>query len=171
MYSRPKRASGPLNRSVGPDGWWLRVDTGSDRVALSDGAPDRRPGDEPAGRPNPAEPITVAVYLRMRPEGGDDADESVSPGQPAPGAAEAVMEYARRCGLTVEPSVAPEAIRLSGPVSAVERCFGVRLARWRTARGGEGLAPDGPVYLPRSLASEVVAVLGLDTRPIAQRHE
>jgi hypothetical protein len=147
------------------------VDNGSDRVALGDGPPDRRPGDEPAGRPDPGEPITVTVYLRMRPEGGDHASESVSLGQPPPETAEAVMEYVRGCGLTVEPSLAPEAIRLSGPVSAVERCFGVRLTRWHTAEGGQALVPDGPVYLPRSLVSEVVAVLGLDTRPIAQRHE
>lgn len=108
--------------------------------------------------------MTVTVYLR-RPESADGQVGTVTPA-----VVEAVREHARGCGLRVDPSVAPEAVRLSGPVSAVERCFGVRFVRWRTPGGTQAVAPDGPVQVPRALAGGVLAVLGLDTRPVARRH-
>lgn len=103
----------------------------------------------------------MTVYLKLNP----DTNE------PNTSAAQIMERYATQCGLRVLPGPAPEAIRLSGPVSAVEDCFGVHLIKWRTADGTDAVAPDGPVYVPRSVAGDVVAVLGLDTRPVARRRD
>lgn len=137
-----------------------------DLVALPESVPQPRPGEQPAGRPDPSEQMTVTIYLRL-----PETDPAAGPPAPSPDAVRGAEEHARRCGLTVQPGLAPEAVRVSGPVEAIERCFGVRLALWRAADGSTGLAPEGPVLVPRALAGDVVAVLGLDTRPVARRSD
>jgi len=54
-------------------------------------------------------------------------------------------------------------------VAAFSRAFGVRLHLFRGPRG-VFRAPIGPVWVPTSIQPAVVAVLGFDTRPIAQPH-
>ncbi|TWP38220.1 protease pro-enzyme activation domain-containing protein [Leekyejoonella antrihumi] len=142
-----------------------RAHSDAELVPLGE-VPEPRPGDQPAGRPDPAARLTVTIYLKLPDTGVPEVSTAVVP---SPEVVMALADRASGCGLTVEAGVAPEAVRLSGAVSAVECCFGVRLTKWRTAEGPLSLVPDGPVRLPRTLAGHVVAVLGLDTRPVAHR--
>ena len=60
-------------------------------------------------------------------------------------------------------------VELGGTVAAFSRAFGVRLHLFRGPRG-VFRAPIGRVWVPTSIRPAVVAVLGFDTRPIAQPH-
>ena len=56
-----------------------------------------------------------------------------------------------------------------GPLSAVERAFGVRLQRW-TYPGGTYRGRTGPIHLSPELATIVRGVFGLDNRPQGRTH-
>ena len=125
-------------------------------VVLPQTAPAPHAGDIVVGRVDGATSMTVTAYF------GDPAGSD---------AVSAVAEYAARFGLSADLSLAPQAVRLTGPVTALERCFGVTVSEVQTARGVRAIVPDAAVRLPAALAKNVVAVLGLDTRPVAHRRD
>lgn len=126
---------------------------GEDFVALPQSAPVSHRGDVIAGRVDGSTSMTVTVYLG-RPDAVAD-----------------VCAYAAGFGLDIDLTLAPEAVRLTGSVAAIEQCFRVQLFEVRTAGGATAIEPDGAVRLPAAFAKDVVAVLGLDTRPIARRRD
>ena len=78
-----------------------------------------------------------------------------------------VRAFAARAGLeVVEATPTLRLVRLSGPASAMETAFGTTLHAYegdgRTFRGREG-----SLTIPAELAGRVLAVLGLDTTPVA----
>ena len=122
-------------------------------VALPQSAPEPHAGDVVAGRVDASRSMTATVYL---------------------GRAEAVAgvaEYAAGFGLNVDLALAPDAVRLTGPVTAIEQCFGVQLFEVHTAGGVTAIVSDGAARVPAAFAKDVVAVLGLDTRPVARRRD
>jgi subtilase family serine protease len=68
---------------------------------------------------------------------------------------------------------APQRTQLDVVASAatVTRTFGVRLGEYRDGTGHRFQLAQGPVRLPVSLAGEVDAVTGLDTRPVRIAHD
>jgi kumamolisin len=82
----------------------------------------------------------------------------------------AVIRMARRFGLDVQPrSVGVHSVGLVGTVAQMQRAFQVEL---HDHHGPDGVCRcrTGPVSAPASFGSNVVAVLGLDTRPQARAH-
>jgi kumamolisin len=59
------------------------------------------------------------------------------------------------------------AVKIGGPVSAMEQAFGTKLVRFSHERG-EYRGRTGPLHVPSELAGVVVGVFGLDDRPVVK---
>jgi hypothetical protein len=124
-----------------------------DRVAL-DGSETPSPIGQPAGDPDPGEVFTVSVYLV-------DAPGARSP--------QDVGEYfSRRYGLKIESTDdASRRVQISGTVRELERAFGVKLQQ-RTFERTRFVTYEGSIRIDADVAPSIMAVLGLDRRPIAR---
>ncbi|MBO0804457.1 MAG: S8/S53 family peptidase [Nocardiopsaceae bacterium] len=82
----------------------------------------------------------------------------------APGArdARAVGDYLRRRGLAVSRTTSPFLIRAAGSSSQVAHAFRTTLSVYRDSRGNGYFANSRPVYVPTSMWSAVLGVVGLD---------
>ena len=123
---------------------------------------------------DPAERIEVSVYLKPR----DDAAGSA----PAPssraaveaartdlhaGDVEALEAFAKSAGLEVTcVELSRRLVRIAGPADKMQAAFGATLHQ--VEAGGDSLrARSGTLSLPADVADRVLAVLGLDQRPVA----
>jgi kumamolisin len=82
----------------------------------------------------------------------------------------AVRRFAANHDLSVV-SVHPErrTVELSGTVAAMSSAFGVDLGLHQSATGVYR-GRTGSIHVPKDLAPAIVAVLGIDTRPVARPH-
>jgi kumamolisin len=88
----------------------------------------------------------------------------------APAAAvKLVKAFAKEFGLEAEAAshAGRCTLHLSGTVAAMEKAFGVTLQQHVT-EAGKFRVREGAIHLPEELAGQVLAVLGLDTRPQAK---
>jgi len=128
-----------------------------------------------ADRLGPADAVRVTVVLRRRSggdlPGGGDIRLSRAAFAEAHGADEAdvesVLNLARRHRLTVRQSLERRALALTGPVGAMQEAFRTELAIYRT-RSGRFRGRTGPLMVPASLSTRILAVLGLDNRCAAR---
>ena len=94
-----------------------------------------------------------------------------------------VTAFLGQGGLTVtETHAASRTVRASGTAAQVEALFAITLCQYRTpapaSSGNSAQNPDaqaywsheGPIHLPAHLADAVIAVFGLDTRPLGGRN-
>ena len=80
-----------------------------------------------------------------------------------------VSEVFERYGLhVVETNAERRAVRLGGPVSAIEQAFQVKLMRYAHERG-DYRGRIGAVRVPKDLGGIIVAVFGLDNRRVVKR--
>jgi hypothetical protein len=78
----------------------------------------------------------------------------------------AVAGWARGRGLSVvQQSKAARTLQLAGTVRSFSQAFGVQLQTWRY-RGEVYRDRIGVLHIPESLSGVVMAVLGLDNRPL-----
>jgi kumamolisin len=106
--------------------------------------------------PRQRRPLTRAEYAALH---------GASPEQIA-----RVEEFARANGLTVvRVNPGQRSVVLAGPVSAMNRAFGVQLAEYGYP-GGTYRGRTGAIHLPADLAPIVEGVFGLDNRPQARPH-
>ena len=135
------------------------------------------PDGERLGDVNDAEPVRLTVVLRpgepIRPAIGGILTHAQYQAQHGTSAEvlEQVSAYATSCGLrVVEASSSKHAVRLEGTLGQARAAFRPDgLGVWRI--GGEDVvARDGHLSVPDALAHEVVAVVGLDARPVAKPH-
>ncbi|MDH6246087.1 S53 family peptidase [Mycobacterium sp. OTB74] len=161
--------------------------TSQDYVALE--GSDRSPPSDPRIGPAPEqEIIKVTVHLRGRAQ--DQLDRLLAQLATAPADARQHLtreEFAQKFGARPEDvapvrqfaanhdlnvvSVHPErrTVELSGTVAAMTHAFGVDLGLHKSATGVYR-GRSGSINVPKELASAIVAVLGLDTRPAARPH-
>ncbi len=125
----------------------------------------------------PGQQLTATILLRRRP-GAADAGGQLLAGNFEPisrdAAAEqigadpqdlhAVESFVREYGLTIA-SVNPAArtVKVEGTATDFNRAFEIDLGSF-----GNYVSYSGPITVPESLAGVVVAVLGLDNRPVAR---
>ena len=116
------------------------------RVEIPGSAP-RHTGSAPRTPIGPAVPLTVSVILA----------------KPDPQDAALVESFAQKYALKVTES-APEkrTVKLAGTAGDFERAFGVHLGHF-----GNFVSYEGPLTIPAALSGKVLAVLGLDNRPVA----
>jgi subtilase family serine protease len=145
------------------------------------------PGAVALGEVPPTERFDVAIVLRRRPDGPalpsvDDlgrqavrsrryltSEEFEARFGADPDDVATVSEFAREEGLAVtDVDLARRTVRVTGTAARFERAFAVDLRYWALGhhvfRGHAG-----PVSLPPAVADLVVAVVGLDERPVAAR--
>jgi kumamolisin len=143
---------------------------------------DRRPleGAKKVGAIKNDEIIHVSVVLRrghtpLPPEPGGLKRESredygVIHGASASDLA-AVERFAHQHGLTVaELHANRRVVVLSGTAQAMQIAFGTDLAYYETAAGTRYRGRSGALTVTESIAPAVIAVLGLDNRPVAKPH-
>jgi kumamolisin len=84
---------------------------------------------------------------------------------------ETLTRFAHEQGLTiVNPAHGRRSVILRGTLEALQSAFGTKLANYRNAEGVTFRGRTGSIQVPSELASSIVAVLGLDTRPVAKPH-
>ncbi|HXY93179.1 MAG TPA: protease pro-enzyme activation domain-containing protein, partial [Acidimicrobiia bacterium] len=153
-------------------------------VPGSSGAAPRL-GAREVGAPPPDKEVRVTVVLRRRQEQNPmrAARASASHGQrsyltraefarsygASPDDIDAVQTFARVHNLRVtNVDAARRSIVVAGTAEAIAGAFGTRLARYEhEGRVYRGLAPGADVKVPAPLGDSVVAVLGLETFPVA----
>ena len=156
----------------------------SARVRL-EGSRSRVPAEPTAkSDPDPSARIEATILVRRRPESGTPARvDAILRGQaPAlsreeaaaslgadPADVERVTAFADTEGLTIiETNLARRSVRVSGTVAQMESAFSVRLQLCE-AGGREYICYEGALSIPAELEGIIVAVLGLDQRPVARR--
>ena len=159
----------------------------------STGIPDTRPTwlahATPLGSAAPAAAVTARVYLA--PRGGVRALQSAAVAVSTPGSAtyqhflgpaqfvqrygatastlRSVESYLRGAGLRVA-RVSPDRdfIAVTGDVAAAEKAFSATIGRYRHS-GHTVQAPSSALKAPRSIASSVLTVTGLDTSAVRRK--
>ncbi|MGH9638625.1 MAG: protease pro-enzyme activation domain-containing protein [Bryobacteraceae bacterium] len=115
-------------------------------------------GPVPAG-----ETIQVSMFLRRQEENTAGAD---------PANIAMIEAFAHEYGLTVVDSSIPKSrVILAGDARRVAEAFAADLQRYRLEASGQIFrAQSGAISIPQELDQVVIAVLGLDNRPIARPH-
>lgn len=144
---------------------------GSERAPL--------PGATVSGTVNPEEIVRVTVILRHKAgapklvSGQHITHQQFEQKHGAdPNAIAAVEQFAQQAGLSVEESSARKRrVVLSGTIAALTKAFGADLQCFRAPRfKHEFRGRTGSLSIPADLQESVIAVLGLDNRPIAKPH-
>jgi kumamolisin len=148
---------------------------GSDKAPL--------PDSHMIGNVEPEETVHVSVVLRRKGAdpavaGGRAVQEHLSHEELAaehgadPRDLEIVEQFAHAYGLAVEESsLRKRLVTLAGTAEAMEKAFGTNLKQYRVDTTGPHFRGRvGPLSIPADLEGPVMAVLGLDTRPIAKPH-
>lgn len=153
------------------------------RIALQGSERTLFPGCQRVGAVPNNESVRVSIILRRK--SGDPAIPSAGEAggflsrtelgarYGADQADIAVLEkFAHRYSLTVvESSVAKRRVMLMGTASAMNTAFGTELVRYTIPETGVDFrGREGYLTIPTELEGIVVAVLGLDTRPVAKAH-
>lgn len=146
------------------------------RVDIPGSAP-LHSGDGERSGVSPEQQLTATILLRRWP-GAADVGEQLLAGNFKPisrdAAAEqigadpkdlqAVESFAQEYGLTVtSANLAARTVKVEGTATDFNRAFGIDLSSF-----GNYVSYSGPITVPESLAGVVVAVLGLDDRPVAR---
>jgi len=127
-------------------------------------------------------PIEVTLVLRRK---GNSPTPAAWPHAPAwrredygthygadPADVERLRSFAREQGLQeTDCQTQRRTLRLSGSVTKLQRAFGVQLGRYQlTGHSKYFIGCTQTPKLPPELASSVIAILGLDRRPVAKPH-
>jgi kumamolisin len=155
-------------------------------VPLSGSERSELPSATPAATPlDPSQVITVTVVLRRRAEVPAElinTPETISTAELGeryganPADATLVADVLGRYGLTVtEFQLGSRRLKVSGMIAAMSAAFGTTLtAVTSTPPGGGGRVTHryrtGALSVPAELSGIIVAVLGLDDRPVARAH-
>jgi hypothetical protein len=112
------------------------------------GSASVRPATEPCTPLTPDRILTASIILKRSSQLDIDA----------------VDKFAKEYGLRVtEASAAKRTVKVSGSPQSLGTAFGVQLNCF-----GPFVGYQGPLTLPDNLSGLVMAVLGLDTRPVAR---
>lgn len=160
----------------------MRSDT--PRVKLAGSHRDPMPGAQYVGPIQNAENVSVTIVLCPRKgapkiPAGASMRTSARPREEYgkqygsdPQEAAAIERFAHDHGLTVaHRNESARTITLVGPAAAMEAAFGVKLGVYEDSkRGLRYRGREGSILLPQDIDPTVMAVLGLDNRPVAKPH-
>jgi|GEM_PF-152574 len=153
------------------------------RIKLPGSERKTLPGSTPVGAIAPNETVTVTMILRRK-----GADSSVASGSGTsthlthaefaerhsadPADIALVEKFAHQFQLTVvESSARKHRVRLTGTAQLMIKAFGADLVCYQVAGTAHNFrGRTNSLTLPTELEGVVVAVLGLDTRPVAKPH-
>jgi kumamolisin len=142
------------------------------RVAIAGSAPDHA-GYRRLTAADPATPVQATIVLRSDSNpvgllsGQYDPAKHAPPGSDS-SSIEAVDAFVRNYGLTVVESNASERrVVVGGTADQMKQTFGANLEWFESGDGHRHLSYEGDLTLPVEIAPRVLAVLGLDQRPLA----
>ncbi len=137
--------------------------------------------------PDAAAPVTARVYLAGRDPAGLAAYATAvaTPGSsqygqyltsaqerqrfgPTPAQVSAVTSWLTGSGLRVT-AVTRQYVAVSGPATAADNAFAVRLSAYRTSAGSVAMAPAQNASVPDAVESAVLTVTGLDTAAVLMK--
>ncbi|MBV8549688.1 MAG: hypothetical protein JOY54_00185 [Acidobacteriaceae bacterium] len=154
------------------------------RVEIPGSAPKRRAAEQTVAPADPGHLMTATILVRHR-EGLPDIEKQLLSGEfkpvsredaggitsAEPGDMEAVRSFVLQQGLSViDENLATRCIRVRGTVQQMDAAFGIHLQYFTSSDGKKYLSYEGPISIPASLDGVVIAVTGLDQRPIARPH-
>jgi kumamolisin len=154
------------------------------RVRLTGSERELHPNCELIGPVPPDEPVAVTIYLRRK---GSDPAISLEPGAGQPRLSRAefaelhgaspqditlVEAFAHEYNLTVMSSnLAMRRVMLCSSARRIMTAFGAELQQYRLPTTGQLFrGRRGAIEIPQELSHCILAVLGLDNRPIARPH-
>ena len=97
---------------------------------------------------------------------------TLAPYMPTPGQRASIVSHLSRMGLEVTEGASPLVLKLSGPVKAIEKAFGLTMSLYAEKANAGFYAADSDPMMPQNFASIVNGIMGLDnsTRPIRAEH-
>lgn len=97
---------------------------------------------------------------------------TLAPYMPTPGQKASIMSHLSRMGLDVTEGASPLVLKLSGPVKAIEKAFGVTMNLYAEKANAGFYGADSDPMMPQNFASMVNGIMGLDnsTRPTRAEH-
>jgi kumamolisin len=139
------------------------------------------PNAEQIGTVPASEPVRVTLVLRRRNEPEIDPKTGTFPPISREEFAERygadprdirlIERFAHAFGLTVvETSIVKRRVVLTATASAMGKAFGAELANYQSSSGATFRGRMGALSIPEELGNAVIAVIGLDTRPVARAH-
>jgi kumamolisin len=154
------------------------------RVPLEASRPQREAGLGALPDPDPSTGVEATIIVRRRPDSGSTArldailrgeapamsrEEAAASLGADPADLERVSQFAESHGLAViESSLARRSVHVAGTVAQMEAAFGTKLHSCE-AGGRPYICYEGALTIPAELDGIIVAVLGLDQRPVAKR--
>jgi len=143
------------------------------RVPLAGSAADHT-GLRYLGGAEPCDVVEATIVLRDTPSttaadllSGTYDPTARTPATVDAGVLDAVVSFATTHGLTiVESNRSERRVVVRGTASVISTAFGVPLAFYESADGRRYRSYEGPIILPADVASSILAVLGLDQRPV-----
>lgn len=155
----------------------------SPRVALTGSTLSPEGQQHWIGAADPNQPIIATVVLRRRPSAANLGQELLAgAAQPIsrdevaqigadPQEMDAVRDFVVQNGLKIiDENPATRTIRMEGTVQQMDNAFGIKIGQFEGAQGRQFLSYQGTISIPASLEGVIVAVLGLDQRPVARHH-
>jgi kumamolisin len=143
-----------------------------ERAAIAGSAPDHA-GYRRIAAADPATPVQATIVLRSNSTPVGLLSGQYDPARQAPTGAdsssiEAVKAFVRNYGLTVvESSAAERRVVVRGTADQMKQTFGTNLEWFESGDGQRHLSYEGDLTLPAEIGPRVLAVLGLDQRPLA----
>jgi len=157
------------------------------RVEIPGSTLELRGSERWSGPADPDQPMSATLTLRRRSDAApyNDLEQQLLSGTFRPVSRDeaaqtlgadpndiaAVRSWAQQHGLTVtNENGAARTMRVEGTALDMNQAFGVHVGWIEDPNGRRYLGYQGALSVPGSLAGIVIAVLGLDQRPIATHH-
>jgi kumamolisin len=153
------------------------------RIAIAGSSPKIESGGKWTSV-DPQLDVSATILIRRREQAGD-IEEQLFSGHFEPPSREqaaqaigadprdldALQAFIKQHGLyIVDENEAARTVKVEGAVRDMETAFGVKIGSYEDTAGRRFLSYQGEISVPQSLAGIVMAVLGLDGRPIARHH-
>lgn len=158
---------------------------GTARAQIEGSAPTHPPAARRLESVSPETPVVASIILQRRSAENDIAKQLFSPNfQPLaredaasqlgadPIDLGVVEAFVQQNGLSVQSADAvTRTVKVEGVAADIERAFGVRLSWYEGPDGQRYMSYDGPITVPEDVSQSIVAITGLDNRPIAHTRE
>lgn len=156
---------------------------GAPRVALAGSTLSREGEEHFVHAADPDQQIVASVVLRRRASAAELGEkllagvtEPISREDAAEIGADpqdiaAVRDFVDLNGLKiVNENPSARTLRIEGTIQQMDHAFGVQMAWFENSQGERFLSYRGTISIPETLQGIIIAVLGLDQRPVARHH-
>lgn len=152
--------------------------TSAERVPIPGSEPQHGALDEIQDLADPTKELVTATLVLRVPNSAQIGQELLAGQRVAatsmladPNEMQAVCSFCQHYGLTIlDENFETRTAKVQGNAEEMNEAFGVKLCRATDSKGNSYLTYMGSITVPSSIASYVIAVLGLDQRQVARHH-